>query len=114
PDELAGEMEKLVKDGAFADTGELMRCAALEFMARRGKQQAAPAGDDSRAKAYQRRAQLLEEAWRVGSSTSSGRTALTLSALVSAMRQSSQSAEPSTSMYFAGADVDHPYFLQSD
>ena len=115
PDELAREVENIVNIRVFPDVEEFMRCAVQEFIARQKTPKAVPAHqDDSRIEGYERRARLLEQAWRTGSQKRSGLAALTLSALVSAMRQSHQTEQPSTSLYFAGADVDHPYFLQSD
>jgi Arc/MetJ-type ribon-helix-helix transcriptional regulator/quercetin dioxygenase-like cupin family protein len=121
PDDLALEIENLVQAGTFPDAGELTRAALREFLYRHGAQtgtQRAPdeSSDpqgDSRTEAYHRRAKLLAEAWNNGA-TPAGLKALMLPALVAAMRQSHQTSHPSTSMYFAGADVDHPYFLQSD
>jgi Arc/MetJ-type ribon-helix-helix transcriptional regulator/quercetin dioxygenase-like cupin family protein len=114
PDELACDIESAVNSGAFPDAGEFMRCAVREFIARRGSRKTNAPRDDSCAEAYERRARLLEQAWRNGTQNHAGPAALTLPALVAAMRASSQCDQPSTSMYFAGADVDHPYFLQSD
>ena len=115
PDELARDIESAVKGGAFPDAAEFMRSAAREFLARRVSEQAAvPPGIDTRCQAYERRARLLEQAWRNGTQNHSGPAALTLQSLVAAMRESGRCDQPSTSMYFAGADVDHPYFLQSD
>ena len=59
------------------------------------------------------REEMLREAWR--KSLDSFPTAcLTLESLVSAMRQGSGKDPRLTSLYFAGADVDHPYFLKTD
>jgi Arc/MetJ-type ribon-helix-helix transcriptional regulator len=115
PDDLARDIESAVNSGAFPDTGEFMRSAAREFLARRtSRESAGPQSGDSRTEAYDRRARLLEQAWRNGTQNRPAPAALTLPALVAAMRASSPCDQPSTSLYFAGADVDHPYFLQSD
>ena len=106
PDELAKEIEEAARARSFPDGDAFLVAALREFMA---KQRSQSSVNDVQTEAFHRRTVLLESAWE----DSAGK-ALTLSALVAAMRQSSQTAHPSTSIYFAGADVDHPYFLQSD
>jgi mannose-6-phosphate isomerase-like protein (cupin superfamily) len=111
PDDLARDLEGAASAGAFADTADLIRGALSEFIIR--SRDTTPAAGETAA-AYARRAELIENAWRKRSANDSKLASLKLSALVAAMKQSSATATPSTSMYFAGADVDHPYFLQSD
>jgi Arc/MetJ-type ribon-helix-helix transcriptional regulator len=121
PDDLARDVEHARTSGAFPDDAEVIRSALRDFIGNRASQfrnqepqNIGSAQPDSRTEAYERRAQLIEAAWRKSLTAQSRFAALTLPALVEAMRESSQSAKSSTSLYFAGSDVDHPYFLKSD
>jgi mannose-6-phosphate isomerase-like protein (cupin superfamily) len=108
-DELAREIETSVRSGSFKDAGDFFHTALKEFVAANVPPQVKPPRN-----AYEFRKQLLESAWSRRSRSGSERPALTVPALAEAMRQSRHSAQPSTSLYFAGADVDHPYFLHSE
>jgi len=116
PDKLADELENAVKAGTFLNAGDAVRSALRLKQPHRAKDESEIAilsPNDARLVGYQHRARMLEDAWKK-SSLSQILPALTFASLVATMKESSRSNAPSTSMYFAGADVDHPYFLKSD
>ncbi len=114
PDELAEELEHAIRDGRFQDRADAIRVALRMASANKDKgTDTISSSRDPRVAAYERRAFLLKNAWEK-TSTESALRALNLRGLITAMKQSSGSDTPSTSMYFAGADVDHPFFLKSD
>jgi len=63
---------------------------------------------------YIQRQILLEKAWRQGRQEPGSRAAACLSHLVSIMKEESKRKGYLSSIYFAGADVDHPYFLKNE
>ena len=58
---------------------------------------------------YLERTRLLVEAFRRG-----GQTGVALGDLVAVMKEESASKDYLSSLYFAGAEGDHPYFLRND
>lgn len=58
-----------------------------------------------KAEMFKERARLVRDAFLQG---------MTLDALVALMRSRSTASHGLTSLYFAGADGDHPYFLRTD
>jgi quercetin dioxygenase-like cupin family protein len=62
--------------------------------------------------AYIIRAKLIQDALEAGSPN--GQRVLGLSTLIELLRERAKQDPSLSSLYFAGAEVDHPYFLQTE
>jgi mannose-6-phosphate isomerase-like protein (cupin superfamily) len=67
-----------------------------------------------KAQQYEQRRRLLERAHAVSGTLDDEHRELTLSALAAAMKAQSHECKHLSSIYFAGAEGDHPYFLNND
>lgn len=63
---------------------------------------------------YVSRQQLLEQACGQENPEPGTRAALSLDGLIAAMKEGSKADDYLACLYFAGADVDHPFFLKND
>jgi hypothetical protein len=73
-------------------------------------------GDDTLASIHEKRIaqqRILEVAWRHSLERGDECPSLDIDSLVASMRESCKDASFLSSLYFAGADVDHPYFLKN-